>query len=205
MHLSSAELKAARDHLVAAPTSVGRLELIVARPEHGQRHLLDEARLDVVDGLVGDNWLTRGNRHREDGSADPDAQITVMNIRVAALVAGSPERVPLAGDQLYVDLDLSVDNLPVGTRLEVGSAVLLVTPPPHTGCKKFVARFGEEAMRFVNSREGRAHRWRGMNTRVLEPGVVRVGDPITVLRPVGDSALPRQTQAAELAGKSRQD
>lgn len=182
MHLTTAELRAARADLVAAPASVGRLELIVARPQQGQRQSLDEGRLDAVVGLVGDNWLARGNRHRDDGSADPDAQITVMNIRVAALVATSPDRIPLAGDQLYADLDLSVANLPVGTRLTIGSAVLLVTAPPHTGCAKFVERFGTDAMRFVNSREGRAHRWRGMNTRVVEPGVIRVGDPITMSR-----------------------
>ena len=86
-----------------------------------------------------------------DGSANPDAQLTLMNARVVALVAGERERWPLAGDQLYVDLDLSADNLPPGTRLAVGSAVIEVTPEPHTGCAKFSARFGSEALRFVNS------------------------------------------------------
>ena len=195
MHLTEEALLAARSHLVAAPTDLGRLELIVARPEPGQRRLLDEARLDLVDGLVGDNWLARGNRHRDDGSADPDAQITVMNIRVADLVADSHERIPLAGDQLYVDMDLSIDNLPVGTRLTVGSAVLLVTAPPHTGCAKFVERFGTDAMRFVNSREGRAHRWRGMNTRVLTAGVIRTGDVVSADRATPDTPVPQQAAA----------
>jgi len=180
VHLTTDELLAAGDHLKDAPADSGRVELIVARPEPGSRLLLDEAHLDVAAGLVGDNWLTRGNRRRADGSADPDAQITVMNIRVAVLVAADPQRIPLAGDQLFVDLDLSIANLPVGSTIAIGSAVLLVTAKPHLGCAKFVARFGEEAMRFVNSREGRAHRWRGMNTSVLEPGTVRRGDVITV-------------------------
>jgi hypothetical protein len=184
MHLATDALLAARDHLRAAPADDGVVELIVARPNVEERALLDEARLDTEAGLVGDNWLARGNRHRSDGSSDPEAQITVMNIRVTKLVtAGVDDRVPLAGDQIYVDLDLSQDNLPIGTRLEIGSAVLLVTPKPHLGCEKFVARFGAEAMQFVNSREGRAHRWRGMNTAVVQAGTVRVGDRVTVVRP----------------------
>jgi hypothetical protein len=184
MHLATDALLAARDHLLAAPSDDGVVEFIVARPNVEERVLLDEARLDTEQGLVGDNWLARGNRHRDDGSADPEAQITVMNIRVTKLVAAdADDRVPLAGDQIYVDLDLSQDNLPVGTRLEIGSAVLLVTPKPHLGCAKFVARFGEDAMRFVNGGEGRANRWRGMNTAVVQSGAFRVGDRVRVVRP----------------------
>ena len=199
MHRTATQLADARAHLLAAPDDDGELRLIVTRPAQGERVLLDAGELDATSGLLGDNWLTRGNRHRSDGSADPDAQITVMNIRVAELVAGSDERVPLAGDQLYVDLDLSIDNLPIGSHLTIGTAVLEVTPPPHTGCKKFVARFGGEAMRFVNSQEGRANRWRGMNARVLTPGAIRVGDRISVSR--ARDALPTQPgEAAEVSG-----
>ena len=190
MHLPADALLAARDHLLAAPSDEGVVTLIVARPDVEERVLLDEAQLDTEQGLVGDNWLARGNRHREDGTADPEAQITVMNIRVTELVAQDSERVPLAGDQIYVDLDLSQDNLPIGTRLEIGSAVLLVTAKPHLGCEKFVARFGGDAMRFVNGREGRANRWRGMNTAVVQSGTVRVGDRIVVVRP--SVAVPPQ-------------
>ena len=186
MHLATDALLAARDHLLSAPADGGEVKLIVARPDVEERVLLDQVQLDTEQGLVGDNWLARGNRHREDGSADPEAQITVMNIRVTSLVAVDDERIPLAGDQIYVDLDLSQDNLPVGTRLEIGSAVLLVTPKPHLGCEKFVARFGGDAMRFVNGREGRANRWRGMNTAVVQSGTVRVGDRVTVIRPSVD-------------------
>ena len=175
MRLSTAELEAALDHLLAAPKDGGELRLIAARPRPGERELPAEARLDTVTGLVGDNWLVRGSGQTPDGSAIAEMQITVMNVRVAELVAGV-DGMSLAGDQLYVDLDLSQDNLPVGTRLAIGDAVLEVTAPPHTGCKKFVARFGTDAMRFVNSREGRAQRLRGMTTQVVVSGTVRVGD-----------------------------
>jgi MOSC domain-containing protein YiiM len=196
MHLSSAHLEAALGHLLAAPEDGGELLLIAARPRPGERELPTEAMLDLVEGLVGDNWRARGSRHTADGSAIPEMQVTVMNVRVAALVAG-PDDLALPGDQLYVDLDLSVDNLPVGCRLAIGEAVLEVTAPPHTGCKKFVARFGEDAMKFVNSREGRAYRLRGMNTRVVVPGTVRVGDRCFKVMPA--AAVPNQP-AADLAG-----
>ena len=196
MHLSPAELEAGLEHVLAAPKDGGELVLIAARPQPAERELPTEARLDLVEGLVGDNWRVRGSRHTPDGSAILDMQITVMNARVAALVAGE-ENMALAGDQLYVDLDLSHDNLPIGSRLAIGGAVLEVTAPPHTGCKKFVARFGEDAMRFVNSREGRAHRLRGMNTRVVVPGTVRVGDRCRkVESPPSVQAVPSQDAAA---------
>ena len=111
-----------------------------------------------------------------DGSADPQRQVTVMNARVAELVAGGADRMPLAGDQLFLDLDLSLDNLPAGSLLAVGEAVLQVSDVPHLGCAKFVERFGREAMRFVNSRTGRRLRLRGMNACVVVPGTVRVDD-----------------------------
>lgn len=182
MHVKADALRAGRPQVLAAPADVGSLELIVARPQPDQRLVLEQAQLDDAQGLSGDVWLARGNRHRPDGTADPDAQITVMNVRVAALLAGCPQRIPLAGDQLYVDLDLSLTNLPVGSRLHIGLAVLQVTASPHTGCAKFVSRFGEEATRFVNSRESRAHRWRGMNTRVVHPGLIRRGDSVRIHR-----------------------
>jgi MOSC domain-containing protein YiiM len=142
----------------------------------GERDLPTEALIDQVAGLSGDNWLARGSKSTPDGSADPQAQITVMNARVAELVASGTDRMPLVGDQLLVDLDISVANLPAGSLLAVGQAVLRVSEQPHLGCAKFVERFGREAMRFVNSRNGRKLRLRGMNTRVVVPGTVRVGD-----------------------------
>jgi MOSC domain-containing protein YiiM len=177
-HLSAAELLAGLDHLRAAPSETGELAMIVARPEIMQRRVLDEGMLDTELGLVGDNWLARGSSRTPDGLAAPDKQITVMNIRVSDLVARGRDRASLAGDQLYVDFDISIDNLPPGSLLTIGEAVLEVSEAPHLGCAKFVHRFGEEAMRFVNSRVGRALRLRGVNTRVVVAGKVRVGDPV---------------------------
>jgi hypothetical protein len=175
-HLSRERLEAGLGRIRGAPQDGGRIVLIVRRPAVGERDLPAEATLDQDTGLDGDNWLIRGSSSTPDGSAHPNRQITVMNARVAELVAGGTERMPLCGDQLLVDLDLSVDNLPAGSMLAVGQAVLRVSEEPHLGCAKFVERFGGEAMRFVNSRLGRQLRLRGMNARIVVPGLVRVGD-----------------------------
>jgi len=172
------ELEAGLEEIRRAPASGGTVELIVRRPAEGQREVLEEAALDLVEGLVGDTWRARGSRGTPDGSANPNAQLTVMNARVIELVAGDRDRWALAGDQLYVDLDLSVTNLPAGTRLALGSAVIEVTADPHTGCAKFVARFGHAAHRFVNSKAHRHLHLRGINAKVVEPGRVRRGDAI---------------------------
>jgi MOSC domain-containing protein YiiM len=176
VYATPAELEAGLDHLRAAPKGEGIVELIVRRPTVDERETVDEAELDLEDGLVGDSWRARG---RSGGRpANEKAQITVTNARSAALVAGDRERWPLAGDQLFVDFDLSGEHIPPGTQLAVGTAVIEVTDDPHTGCKKFSARFGLEALKFVNSPEGRALNLRGINTRVVQPGTVRVGDAI---------------------------
>ena len=182
-YATTAELDAGLDRIRRAPRTAGRLELIVRRPGIGTRELLDTARLDLDDGLVGDGWRSRGSSRTPDGSANRAAQITLMSSRVAALVAREgPDRWALAGDQLYVDLDLSGDNLPPGAQLAIGSAVLELSPAPHTGCKKFADRFGMDAARFVNSPTGRALRLRGANAFVVVPGEVRVGDVIELVR-----------------------
>lgn len=175
-HLSRERLAAGLAQIRDSPQDGGRLVLIVRRPALGERALPAEAVLDQVAGLDGDNWLARGSKSTPDGSADPQRQVTVMNAKVAELVAGGTARMPLAGDQLYLDLDLSLDNLPAGSLLAVGQAVLQVTEAPHLGCAKFLERFGAEAMRFVNSRVGRQLRLRGLNARVVIPGTVRLGD-----------------------------
>jgi len=174
-HLTTEELEAALDHLRQAPKNEGVIELIVRRPEEDLREVLDEAELDISLGLIGDNWKVRGSSKTPDGSAHPEMQINIMNSRVTALVAQERERWPLAGDQLYIDMDLGRENLPAGSRIAVGSAVLEVSPLPHTGCKKFVARFGAEAMQFVNSELGKALCLRGINAKIIQGGTVKVG------------------------------
>lgn len=184
-HLSTTELEDRLDHLRSSPTDAGTLELVVARPAEGERRVLGEASLDLSVGLVGDNWLARGSRHTPDGSAQPDKQLNVINARLARLVAGDEvDRRALAGDQLHVDLDLSVENLPAGTRVAIGdTAVIEVTPDPHNGCAKFTQRFGLDAMRFVNSPVGKQLRLRGLCARVVVPGPIRPGDTVVVTRP----------------------
>jgi hypothetical protein len=182
-HVDEATLRAGLAEVRAAPSSTGVVELIVLRPADGQRSMVDVAQLDTASGVVGDNWSTRPNRHTADRRPDPLGQVTVMNARAAALVAGPPGRWSLAGDQLYLDFDLSHANLPAWTRLAVGDAVLEVTGKPHLGCAKFRRRFGDDALRLVNSGDGRALRLRGMNTRVVRAATVRLGDPV---RKLGD-------------------
>jgi hypothetical protein len=175
-HLTMAELEAGLAHIRQSPQDSGVLQLIVRRPKTETREILQAAELNQTEGLAGDNWRSRGSTRMPDGSAHPDMQLTVMNARVIALLAQQPERWPLAGDQLYIDLDLSLTNTPPGTRLAIGSAVIEFTPQPHTGCKKFAARFGLEALEFISSPVGKQLQMRGLNARVVQPGVIRVGD-----------------------------
>ena len=174
-HLTMEELEAALDHLREAPKDDGVLHLIVCRPAVDQRELLDQADLDPAKGLIGDNWSVRGSSRTADGSPHPEMQINIMNSRVTALVAQEKERWSLAGDQLYIDMDLSKENLPAGSRIQVGSAVLEVSPLPHTGCHKFVSRFGVDAMKFVNSTLGKELCLRGINAKVVQGGTIRIG------------------------------
>jgi hypothetical protein len=175
-HFTLTELEAGLDEIIQSPKQEGRVEMIVRRLGVGEREVLEDAALDLVEGLVGDSWRTRGSSNTPDGSADPDAQVTVMNARAIALVAGSRDRWPLAGDQLFVDFDLSAENVPPGTRLAIGGAVIEVTDQPHTGCGSFMRRYGRDATKFVNSRQGRKLQLRGINTRVIQAGQIRVGD-----------------------------
>jgi hypothetical protein len=175
-HLTTAELEACLDEIRRAPKDEGVLELIVRRPAINDREVLEEAELDPEEGVVGDTWKRRRSKTTPDGSPNPLMQLNIMNSRVTALVAQDKDRWQLAGDQLYLDLDLSEENMPAGTRLSLGSALLEVTPPPHLGCQKFVARFGLDAMKFVNSTIGKQLHLRGVNARVIQGGIIRVGD-----------------------------
>jgi hypothetical protein len=163
------------DDVRAAPADEGRVELIVRRPAKGEREILHEARLEADGGLVGDRWALR------DVDRTPvylAAELTVMSVRALAAIEPDRSRWPLAGDQLYVDMDLGVENLPAGTRLAIGTAVIEVSETPHTGCVQFSARFGSDALRWVNAPDGRAARLRGLNARIVRSGVVSVGDRV---------------------------
>ena len=179
-HPTAEQLEAGLEHVRQSPANGGALLMIVRRPGTNEREVVEEGALDVNLGLVGDNWKARGNPLAANGKASPEAQVTVINARLLHLVAEAEERWPLAGDQLIVDMDLSVENLPPGTRLRIGSAVLEVSAKPHTGCAKFEARFGRAALKFISSPVGRSLRLRGLNARVVEPGTIRVGDAVTV-------------------------
>ena len=175
-HLTTEELEAGLAEIGQSPRDEGVLELVVARPRAGERVLLEEGELSLREGLVGDNWGSRPSSRTADGGPHPDMQLNVMNARAAALLAQTKSRWPLAGDQLFVDLDLSAENVPPGTRLAIGAAVIELTDQPHTGCGKFVERFGVDAMKFVNSAMGRRLQLRGVNAKVVQSGRIRVGD-----------------------------
>lgn len=167
--------------MLESPKDNGVLEMVLRRPAEDQREVLDEAELSVEEGVVGDNWNQRPSSRTDDGGPHPDMQLNVMNARAVALVAGDRDRWSLAGDQLYVDLDISEANVPPGTQLAIGTAVIEVTDQPHTGCAKFTQRFGLEAHRFVNSRDRADLHLRGINAKVVTPGTIRPGDTVTKL------------------------
>jgi hypothetical protein len=175
-HMSKEELEAGLGIIQGSPKDAGVVEMIVRRPRTGEREVLDQAQLTVSEGLVGDNWQTRGSSATTDGRSHPEMQINIMNSRVIDLVAQGRERWPLAGDQLFIDIDLSDGNLPAGTRLALGSALIEITGIPHNGCKKFVERFGLDAMKFVNSGIGKQLHLRGVNAKVVQAGVIRRGE-----------------------------
>jgi MOSC domain-containing protein YiiM len=178
-HLTMEELEAGLDLIRQSPKEEGVLDLIVRRVAINQREILEEGELHLAEGLVGDNWKTRGSSSTPDGSAHPDMQLNIMNSRVIALVAQEKDRWHLAGDQLFRNMDLSAENLPAGTKLALGSAVVEITPQLHTGCKKFVERFGLDAMKFVNSPLGKELHLRGVNAKVVQPGTRRIGNGAT--------------------------
>ena len=177
-HSTIAELQAGMADVAQSPQNNGVSEMIVCRPEEGQRLALERAHLHPAEGLAGDNWKARGSRSTKDGQAHPGMQIAIMNSRLIKLLAGDRSRWPLAGDQLFVDLDIGPENLPVGQRLMIGTAVLEISDVPHTGCGKFTERYWRDAIRFVNSAEGRAGRRRGVYARVVAPGLICKGDAI---------------------------
>lgn len=178
-HRSLEELDMGIALIQQAPTHQGTVAMIVYRPQRDERVMIEEGQLTVEHGLVGDNWKARGNSHTVDGSAHPDMQLTIMNVRAIAQIEPNRERWPLAGDQLFVDMDLSANNLPTGTRLVVGDAVLEITAEPHNGCRKFAERFGKDALRWVNAPATRHLNLRGIYAKVIRSGSICTGSLIT--------------------------
>ena len=180
-HLSYQELESQLDYLSDSPKNEAPLDLIVRRPKENHREVLEEGFLNTTDGLEGDMWKVRPSSRTPDKSPHPDMQLNIMNSRIIGLIAREKERWKWAGDQLYLDMNLSKDNLPAGTQLKVGEAVIEVTSQPHTGCKKFVERFGLDAMKFVNSEVGKKLQLRGINAKVVKAGKIKHGDLMTKL------------------------
>lgn len=177
-HLTLAELEAGLDEIKKSPKDEGFLELIVARPKVGEREILETGELELETGLIGDNWNTRKSWATKDKKPHPEMQINIMNSRAISLIAQTKDRWQLAGDQLYVDMDLSEENLPPKSRLAIGSAVLEVTEVPHNGCLKFTKRFGKDAVKFVNSKSGKQLHLRGLNAKVVKSGTIKTGDKV---------------------------
>ena len=179
VHRRAADLLAGLEHVRAAPRDHGCVELIVRRPGLGEREVLCSGELTLEEGLAGDTWNRRPSRRTPDKSPHPDMQLNLINSRFSALIAEDEVHRAMAGDQLHVDLDLSVDNLPPGTQLVIGTAVIEITAQPHTGCAKFTRRFGHDARRVANGDVGSQLRLRGINAKVVVPGTITAGDAIT--------------------------
>jgi hypothetical protein len=179
-HRTLDEILEGLDLVRQSPRGAGTLELAVRRPSVGAREVLARADLDPEAGLVGDSWSQRRSSRTPDNTPHPDMQLNVINSRFVALIAGTDRDAwALAGDQLYVDLDLSFDALPAGSRLAIGEqAVIEVTEQPHTGCAKFAARYGRDAHKFVWTDEAKALRLRGLNARVVVAGTIAPGDTV---------------------------
>ena len=177
-HLTMPQLEAGLPHILQAPKNQGTLKMIVCRPAENERKVLQKAELSLTFGLVGDNWHVRPSSRTSDGSPHPDKQLNIMNARAIALIAQTEDRWQWAGDQLYIDFDLSDNNLPPGSRIAIGTAVVEVTALPHNGCKKFTERYGIDAVKFVNSPIGKQLHLRGINAKVVKAGIIRQGDVV---------------------------
>ena len=200
IHLNTERLEAGLDHIRQSPADVGTLLKIVQRPDIDKREVVEQGMLDVDEGLVGDTWKDRGSTRTPDGGPNPEAQVTIINSRALDLMAQSEERWPLAGDQLVIDIDMSKENLPPGTRLSIGSAAIEISGHPHTGCVKFADRFGKDALRFVSTPLAMDMRLRGVNTRVVQSGTIRAGDTVAKIcrRRLNGGDRPPQPFASSL-------
>ncbi|MFW9931002.1 MAG: MOSC domain-containing protein [Candidatus Thorarchaeota archaeon] len=179
--LSFQELNDRFNALTPSPKDVGTVDLICIRPTENSREVKDSVIVDNQLGIIGDNWKSRGSKHTPDGSAIPDAQITIMNSRIINLITQDKNFWSLAGDQLFIDLDISSDNLPSGSRLTIDDVILEVTPLPHNGCIKFSNRFGSDATKFVSNKEGQKYHRRGIYVKVIKSGRIHTGSIVKKL------------------------
>ena len=180
-HLTLSELSAGLPHILASPKQTGRLEAIVIRPDIGERRDVETCAVSLARGCEGDHWAKGCWKNTEDGKPHPDVQICIMNARCIQLIAQERANWPLAGDNLFIDMDLTPANIPPGTRLAIGSAMIEITDTPHNGCSAFIERYGRDACVFVNTGDGKKHRLRGIYGRVIQDGTVTVGDQVTKL------------------------
>lgn len=177
-HVTQSDIDTRMDWVLESPNDNGSVALIVVRPQTDKREILSQALFSPQTGVAGDNWQTHCWKKLANGQPDPEVQVAIMNARMIDVLAGDQSRWPLAGDQLFVDFDLSVMNLSPGQRLQIGDALLEITAAPHRGCRKFKQRFGEDALHYVNSAHGDAHRLRGVYAKIIAAGQVSTGDAI---------------------------
>jgi hypothetical protein len=180
-HRSLAELQQGLPVILAAPKDEGVLRAIVVRPAHGERLTPGASEVSLARGVHGDHWEKGCWRTTEDGRPDPDVQICIMSARCIELIAGPIENWPPAGDNLFIDMDLTPANMPPGQRFSIGTALFEITAVPHNGCDQFIARFGRDAVLFVNTGEGKRLRLRGIYARVIRDGRIAAGDRVTKL------------------------
>ncbi len=177
-HTTSDELNDKMDWLLDSPKDGGVVRGIVVRPATDEREELQEARLSPEGGVEGDRWASTAQRKLKDGRLNPDVQVTLTNARLIELLAKERSRWSLSGDQIYVDMDLSMENLQPGQRLAIGSTVLEISEVPHRGCSKYRSRFGQAGFDLVDSARGRELRFRGVYAQIVKEGTVGVGDQI---------------------------
>ncbi|MGD8310568.1 MAG: hypothetical protein PVG98_14120 [Chromatiales bacterium] len=180
-HLTLDELNAGLPEILASPKDHGTLRAIVVRPARGERRDLESCEISLAGGTHGDHWAKGCWKSTEDGSPHPDVQICIMNARCIQLIAQERDNWPPAGDNLFIDMDLTPDNTPPGTRLAIGTAVIEITDTPHNGCADFIRRCGRDACVFVNTGEGKRLRLRGIYARVVQDGRVAAGDRVRKL------------------------
>ncbi len=178
-HRTMEELKAGLPDIVASPADNGSLAAIVVRPDYGMRLDVQSRKISLAGGVEGDRWATACWRTLPDGSSNPDVQVCIMNSRCISLIAGEREAWPMAGDNLFIDMDLSPGNIAPGQKLAVGETIIEITDIPHTGCQKFIDRYGRHACVFVNTGEGKKLKLRGIYAQVVKDGTVNVGDRVT--------------------------